>query len=71
MDMLALGVKVLRWGTTLQLFDSDATVASLLLTLLAKILLTLGLALLLEREVELQRQYLWVVLIEVLATSYL
>lgn len=53
MDMLALGVKVLRWGTTLQLFDSDATVASLLLTLLAKILLTLGLALLLEREVEL------------------
>lgn len=69
--MLALGVKVLRWGTTLQLFDSDATVASLLLTLLAKILLTLGLALLLEREVELQRQYLWVVLIEVLATSYL
>jgi len=69
--MLALGVKVLRWGTTLQLFDGDATVASLLLTLLAKILLTLGLALLLEREVELQRQYLWVVLIEVLATSYL
>ena len=53
MDMLALGVKVLRWGTTLQLFDGDATVASLLLTLFAQLLLTLGLALLLECEVEL------------------
>ena len=51
--MLALGVKVLRWGTTLQFFDGDATVASLLLTLLAQLLLTLGLALLLECEVEL------------------
>ena len=67
--MLALGVKVLRWGITLQLFDGDATVASLLLPLLAQVLLTLGLALLLECQVELEGQHLRVVLIKVLATS--
>ena len=67
--MLAFSIEVLRRGTALQLFDSDATLVSLFFTLLAQVLLSLGLALLLESEVELEWQYLRVVLIKVLATA--
>ena len=67
--MLAFSIEVLRRGTALQLFDCDATLVSLFFTLLAQVFFSLGLALLLESEVELEWQNLWVVLIKVLATA--
>ena len=48
---------------------ADAALARLLLPLLAHLLLPLGLALLLEREVQLEGQHLRVVLVEVLAAA--